>query len=107
MSPAKLHADIAYDSGDLRRGLRARSITLRLARRGIDSSERLGRYRRVVERTQAWLPGCRRLGVRYERRLRPDLPYVPRSSDGVTNARAGDFGAVSSPLHADPQSGLL
>ena len=32
------------------------------------SSERLGRYRWVVERTQAWLLGVRRLGVRYERR---------------------------------------
>ncbi len=28
----------------------------------------LGRYRWVVERTCAWLLGCRRLGVRYERR---------------------------------------
>ena len=66
--PAKLHGDKAYDSSALRRALRARGITPRLARRGIDSSERLGRYRWVVERTQAWLLGCRRLGVRYERR---------------------------------------
>lgn len=66
--PAKLHADKAYDSSDLRRALRARSITPRIARRGIDSSERLGRYRWVVERTFSWLLGCRRLGVRYERR---------------------------------------
>jgi transposase len=40
----------------------------RIARRGIDSSERLGRHRWVVERSFAWLLGCRRLGVRYERR---------------------------------------
>jgi transposase len=66
--PAKLHADKAYDSSDLRCGLRARSITPRIARRGVDSSERLGRYRWVVERTFFWLLGCRRLGVRYERR---------------------------------------
>ena len=66
--PAKLHADKAYDSSDLRRALRARSITPRIARRGVDSSERLGRYRWVVERTFSWLLGCRRLGVRYERR---------------------------------------
>src|ERR687894_824042 len=66
--PAKLHADKAYDSSPLRRALRARSITPRIARRGIDSSERLGRHRWVVERTLAWLLGCRRLGVRYERR---------------------------------------
>jgi transposase len=66
--PAKLHADKAYDSSALRRALRARGITPRLARRGIDSSKRLGRYRWVVERTLSWLLGCRRLGVRYERR---------------------------------------
>ena len=66
--PAKLHADKAYDSSDLRRALRARGITPRIARRGVESSERLGRHRWVVERTQAWLLGCHRLGVRYERR---------------------------------------
>ena len=66
--PAKLHADKAYDSTHLRRALRARGIIPRLARRGIDSSERLGRYRWVVERSLSWLLGCRRLGVRYERR---------------------------------------
>jgi transposase len=66
--PAKLHADKAYDYPSLRRALRARGITPRIARRGIDSSERLGRHRWVVERTLSWLLGCRRLGVRYERR---------------------------------------
>jgi IS5 family transposase len=66
--PAKLHADKAYDSSALRRALRARGITPRISRRGIDSSERLGRHRWVVERSLAWLLGCRRLGVRYERR---------------------------------------
>ena len=66
--PAKLHGDKAYDSLELRRALRARGITPRIARRGVDSSERLGRHRWVVERSLAWLLGCRRLGVRYERR---------------------------------------
>ena len=66
--PAKLHGDKAYDAAALRRALRARGITPRLARRGIDSSEQLGRHRWVVERSLAWLLGCRRLGVRYERR---------------------------------------
>jgi hypothetical protein len=40
--PAKLHADKAYDASDLRRALRAPSTSPRVARRGIDSSERLG-----------------------------------------------------------------
>ena len=66
--PAKLHADKAYDSTHLRRALGSRGITPRIARRGIDSRERLGRYRWVVERSLSWLLGCRRLGVRYERR---------------------------------------
>jgi transposase len=66
--PAKLHADKAYDSSPLRRALRARGIAPRIARRGVDSSERLGRHRWVVERALSWLLGCRRLGVRYERR---------------------------------------
>jgi hypothetical protein len=39
----------------------------RTARRRIDSSERLERHRRVVERSFSWLLGCRCLGVRYER----------------------------------------
>ena len=34
----------------------------------LPSSERLGRYRWVVERTQAWLNRFRRLVIRYERR---------------------------------------
>ncbi|MEU4763115.1 IS5 family transposase [Actinosynnema sp. NPDC023794] len=66
--PAKLHADKAYDIDDLRRWLRHRGIIPRIARKGIDSSERLGRHRWVVERTISWLTGYRRLTVRYERR---------------------------------------
>jgi transposase len=66
--PAKLHAGKAYDASEIRRALRSGGITPRIARRGIDSSERLGRHRWVVEHTLWWLIGCRRLGVRYERR---------------------------------------
>jgi transposase len=66
--PAKLHADKAYDSSEKRCALRRRGIAPRIARRGVESSERLGRHRWIVERSLAWLLGCRRLGVRYERR---------------------------------------
>lgn len=66
--PSKRHADKAYDSAPLREESRRRGITPRIARRGIESSERLGRYRRVVERTGVWLNRYRRLKVRYERR---------------------------------------
>jgi IS5 family transposase len=65
--PSKLHADKAYDSRALRAELRRRGIQPRIARRWIDTSERLGRYRWVVERTGAWLNRFRRLRIRYER----------------------------------------
>jgi transposase len=66
--PNKLHADKAYDFPRCRKALRRRGIIPRIARRGIDSSERLGRHRWVVERTLAWLAKYRRLTIRYERR---------------------------------------
>ena len=45
-----------------------RGIKVRIARKGVDSSARLGRHRWVVERTFAWLDQFRRLTIRYERR---------------------------------------
>jgi DDE family transposase len=66
--PAKLHLDKAYDYPRCRRALRRRGITPRIARRSVESSQRLGRHRYVVERSLAWLVGYRRLQVRYERR---------------------------------------
>ena len=67
--PEKLHADKAYDHRFCRAYLRKRGIKGRIARRGIESSERLGRHRWVVERTLAWLNRFRRLTIRYERRV--------------------------------------
>jgi IS5 family transposase len=66
--PRKLHADKAYDHRRCRKECRARSIAPRLARRGVDTGEKLGRHRWVVERTLAWLNRFRRLAIRYERR---------------------------------------
>jgi transposase len=65
--PERLYADKAYDFGRCRRALRARGISSRIARRGVQSSRRLGRQRWTVERTIAWLLEHRRLQVRYER----------------------------------------
>ena len=65
--PKKLHADKAYDDFErCRKALRKRGITARIARRGIESSERrLGRHRWVVERTLlSWINRYRRLRVR-------------------------------------------
>lgn len=67
--PAKVHADKAYDHRRCRIACRVRGIVPRIARRGIESSERLGRFRWVVERTLAWLHNFRRVPIRYERRI--------------------------------------
>jgi transposase len=74
--PAKLHADKAYDAAAQRQALRRRGITPRMARRGIESSERLGRDRWVVERTHAWFNQFRRLRIRYERRSDIHLAFL-------------------------------
>ena len=66
--PGKLHADKGYDFSRCREALCKRGIKSRIARRGVESSERLGCHRWVVERTLSWLNRFRRLKVRYERR---------------------------------------
>ena len=66
--PEKLNADKGYAFPRCRKALRKRGIKARIARRGIDTSEWLGRRRWVVERTLSWLNRFRRLKVRYERR---------------------------------------
>jgi len=65
--PGKLHGDKGYDFAFCRQALRRRGITPRIARRGIDSSERLGQYRWVVERTNSWVLAYRRLATRFDR----------------------------------------
>lgn len=66
--PHKLHGDKGYDFPFCRAGLRRRGITARIARRGIESSTRLGRHRYVIERTLEWITRFRRLQRRYERK---------------------------------------
>lgn len=66
--PTKLHADKGYDSRANRAALLERHIQPRIARKGVESSTRLGRYRYVVERTFDWLHQFRRLATRYDRR---------------------------------------
>ena len=63
-----IHADKGYDFPRCLSVLRQRSIKARIARRGVDWSEKFSRHRWVVERTLAWLSCCRRLCVRYKRR---------------------------------------
>lgn len=63
--PGKLHADKA------KRGIRHR-----IARKGVETSQRLGRHRWTIERTMARLAGCRRLHRRYERKAEHFLAFT-------------------------------
>jgi transposase len=65
--PGKVHADKSYDSRANRSNLRRRGIRARIARRGVESSTRLGRHRWKVERSLSWLSCFRRLRVRWDR----------------------------------------
>lgn len=65
--PSKLHADKAYDHTELRVWLRRRGIIVRIARKGIETSKKLGKHRWVIERSIAWLFGYHRLNIRYDR----------------------------------------
>jgi IS5 family transposase len=74
--PDKLHGDKGYDFDRCRAACRKRGITPRIARRGVESSEKLGRHRWVVERTLAWLSRYRRLTVRYDRLAEIHLAFL-------------------------------
>jgi transposase len=65
--PGAVHADKGYDSRANRAYLRRRGIRPRIARRGIESSTRMGRHRWKVERALSWLSYWRRLEVRWDR----------------------------------------
>lgn len=61
--PNKLHADKAYDQKAIRAEVRRRGITVRIARKGVESSQRLGRHRWIVEACLSWLMNNRRLAL--------------------------------------------
>jgi transposase len=65
--PGRLDADKGDASAGNRAWLRRRGIRARIARRGIESSQRLGRHRWRVERALSWLSCYRRLQVRWDR----------------------------------------
>lgn len=49
---------------------------MRIARKGIHTSEKLGRHHRVIERKISWLTGYRRLTIRYERKAGNFLAFL-------------------------------
>jgi len=65
--PGKVHGDKGYDYRHCRAYLTRRKIGVRIARKGVESSDRLGHHRWQAEQSIAWLLGCRRLRIRYER----------------------------------------
>nr|WP_159668815.1 transposase [Streptomyces mexicanus] len=56
--------------------LRDTRIGVSIARKGIESGERLGCRRRVIERTMSWQSGYRRLSCHYERDPRDYLAFL-------------------------------
>ncbi|GAA2454664.1 hypothetical protein GCM10010405_43130 [Streptomyces macrosporus] len=62
-------------------------IGVRIARKEIESGERLGRRRRVIERTVSWPAGYRRLNLRYERRPRSHLAFLGLAAALVCHQR--------------------
>lgn len=71
-----MYADKAYDSQALGVACRQRGICPRFARRGIESSEHLGRHRWVIERTFTWLNRMHCLAVLYEQRADLHLAFI-------------------------------
>jgi len=67
--PQKLHADKAYDCVRCHDHLKDRGIKDRIARKGVQRRDRLGRHRWVVERTHSWLAVFGKLRTRFERRI--------------------------------------
>ena len=65
--PLKLHGDKGYDYPICRELCRARNIIARIARKGVESSTRLGQHRYVIERCLEWITRFRRLVRRYEK----------------------------------------
>ena len=74
--PERLHADKGYDFDRCRDHLKRRGIQDRIARRGIERNDRLGRHRWVVERTHAWLAAFGKLRVRFERSIQTHLALL-------------------------------
>jgi IS5 family transposase len=86
--PAKLHGDKGYDYAECRALLRARNIVPRIARKGIESSKRLGRHRYVIERCLEWTTRFRRLERRYDREASHYLGFLPLACALICYRRA-------------------
>ena len=95
--PEKVHADKAYDHRRCRGYLTRRGIKVRIARCGIESSQRLGRHRWKAERSIAWLAGSRRLRVRYDRDSERFSAFAMLACDRLCDNRLPCAAAARSP----------
>ena len=89
--PGKLHADKGYDFPRCRQHLRRRGIQSRIARRGIERNDRLGRHRWVVERTHSWLAAFGKLRTRFERRIDIHLALLSLACAVICIRKTADF----------------
>jgi IS5 family transposase len=94
--PAKLHGDKGYDYPECRELLRARNIVPRIARKGIESSKRLGRHRYVIERCLEWTTRFRRLVRRYDREASHYLGFLRLACALICYRRADRLNLLAS-----------
>jgi transposase len=85
--PERVLGDKAFDHRRCRAYLTHRRIKVRIARCGVESSQRLGRHRWKAERTIAWLAGCRRLRIRYDRSSERFFAFAMLGCDRLCNNR--------------------
>ena len=71
-----MHADKGDDYRRCRDRCSERNIRHRIARKRIESKEKLGSHRWVIERTLWWLSRERRLVIRYERLAGTHLAFL-------------------------------
>jgi transposase len=70
-------------------------MTPRIARRGVESRERLGRYRWVVERTLACIGQFCRLQLRHERRADIHLAFLTLACALICLRTEARYGSVA------------
>ena len=63
----KLYSDKGYDIPRCRKDVMRRGMKVRIARKGVESKQRLGLTRWKVERSMSWFNGYRKLRIRDER----------------------------------------
>ncbi|GGW62724.1 hypothetical protein GCM10010381_54860 [Streptomyces xantholiticus] len=85
---------VLLDFDHPRNWLRRRRIAPRIAPRGIEPSNRLGRHRWVVERSMCRLNGCRRLHRRYERKAEHFLAFVRIAGSLIRYRRCTNWDGV-------------